>query len=66
MVTRKGMLKSFFKFYLSHIVSQNNILTTSYLEKLRKQYQSLNSDQRVTFDDIKQSMAEMEVDMEVD
>lgn len=42
------------------------MLTTSYLEKLREQYQSLHSDQRVTFDDIKQSMAEMEVDMEVD
>lgn len=60
------MLKSFFKFYLSQIVSKNNILLKSYLEKIKEQYKELSPDQRVNFNDIKQSISEMETDMEVD
>ena len=63
---RKIMVRSFFKFYLKSILTQNKILTESYLATLRDQYNTLNQEQKVTFTDIKQTLEEMEVSMEVD
>jgi hypothetical protein len=40
--TKRFILKNFFRFYLKNILTQNSILTESYLGALRTHYDSLN------------------------
>ena len=62
---RRTILKSFFKFYLSHIVRDNQNLTTTYLQKIQEEYQKLGQNQQVSLNDIKSCVLEMEVDEDV-
>ena len=64
--TKRYILKSFFRFYLKNLMTSSSFLTESYLRTFRTHYESLNSEQKVTFKDINDSIGEMEQSMEVD
>ena len=37
------LLKTFFKFYISSMLRENEALNTSYIEKLKQQYKNMES-----------------------
>jgi hypothetical protein len=41
------LLKTFFKYYLMSMLRENEVLNSSYLEKLKQQYKNMQSSQKI-------------------
>lgn len=62
LTSKRILLRNFFSCYLKSTYEVNANLNVSYLEKLREEYRKLPNDDKFNFNELRDTIEEMEVD----